>query len=586
MSEPESDDRAILSRREFIGAALGTAALTPRALALTAAKTAHAAAPADLPPPETIALSRLAFGPTPAELEALRSGAGTPRRRVAAWVESQLHPGGLEDKDCERRLAAAKLGTLAKDAKTLWTEHSIAANVLRDKSQAERKAFDAAMSSATAAGESNGARAGAARPAAFDDNKLRTQPVRELEAATWLRAVYSRRQLSEVLADFWHDHFNVYAWDAQIAPTFVPFDRDVIRRHALGNFRAMLEDVAKSPAMLFYLDNALSQSANPNENYARELFELHALGAENYLGTKDRREVPGYDAGEPVGYVDGDVYEAARALTGWRVANGRGVDDTGEFLYYEPWHDRFQQIVLGRPLQELQPPMKDGRDVLDLLADHPGTARYISRKLCRRLVGDAPSAALVAAAAKTFRAERRAPDQLRRVVRLIALSDEFRATWGGKMRRPFEVVVAMLRATGAEFSPSDAFLVAQGRAGQRLFQWRTPDGYPDDHTRWGGTSQTLERWRAANLLMSAGWEGARADPFAQTPAKLRTPREVARWWCARVLGRPASRATSDSIASFLAQGRNPGSPLSDAMLKERLSPAVALALMSPEFQVS
>jgi uncharacterized protein (DUF1800 family) len=192
----------------------------------------------------------------------------------------------------------------------------------------------------------------------------------------------------------------------------------------------------------------------------------------------------------------------------------------------------------------------------------------------------------VAAAAKVFRAERRAPDQLRRVVRAVATSAEFRAAWGRKMRRPFEVVVAMLRATGAEFAPSDAFLAAQGRAGQRLFQWRTPDGYPDDHARWGGTSPTLERWRAANLLMSGGWDGARADAFAQTPAKLRTPRQVARWWCARVLGRPASRATVGSIAGFLAQGRNTGSPLSDAMLKDRLSPAVALALMSPEFQLS
>ena len=176
------------------------------------------------------------------------------------------------------------------------------------------------------------------------------------------------------------------------------------------------------------------------------------------------------------------MYEAARALTGWRVANGRGVDDTGEFLYYEPWHDRFQKIVLGRPLQELQPPMKDGRAVLDLLADHPGTARYVSRKLCRRLVGDEPSPALVAAAAKVFHSERRAPDQLRRVVRAIVLSDEFRATWGRKMRRPFEVVVAMLRATGADFAPSDAFLGAQDGAGQRLFHGDRRTGYPDDRT--------------------------------------------------------------------------------------------------------
>jgi uncharacterized protein (DUF1800 family) len=585
MSDSEESERTVFSRREFLGAAVGAAAFAPRALAAAAAKTAPAvAASAGAPPLETIALCRLAFGATPGELEALRASGPTPRRRVAKWVEAQLHPDSIDDKSCERRIAAAKFTTLGKDLKTLWADHVLAANALREKSTAEQKAFDAAMS--TAAAVSAGAKGGPQRPPAFDDNKLRLQPVRELEAATWLRAVYSRRQLSEVLADFWHDHFNVYGWDQQIAPVFVPFDRDAIRRHALGNFREMIEATSKSPAMLFYLDNALSQSANPNENYARELFELHTLGAENYLGTKDRSQVPGFATGAPIGYVDGDVYEAARALTGWRVANGRGVDDTGEFLYYEPWHDRFQKIVLGRPIQELQPPMKDGRDVLDRLADHPGTARFVSRKLCRRLVGDEPSPALVAAAAKVFHAERRAPDQLRKVVRTIALSDEFRTTWGRKMRRPFEVVVAMLRATGAEFAPNDAFLGAQGRAGQRLFQWRTPDGYPDDHTRWGGTSPTLERWRTANTLLSNGWEGTRVDVFAQTPAKLRTPLQVARWWGARLLGRPAPRAATDAIAGFLAQGRNPGSPLTDAMLKERLSPAVALALMSPEFQVS
>ncbi len=575
-----------LSRRQFLGAAvLGAAALGTDAFAAAAAKTAGAPADPGLPPLETIALNRLAYGPTPAELEELHGYGPTPRKRLAVFLEKQLHPESVDDKACDARLAAARLETLGKDLKTLWADHVVAANALRDKSNAEQKAFDAAVSTAAAVALSTGAKSGPQRPPVFDDNKLRLQPVRELEAATWLRAVHSRRQLHEVLTGFWHDHFNVYGWDNQIAPVFTAFDRDVIRRHALGNFRAMIEDVTKSPAMLFYLDNALSQSANPNENYARELFELHTLGAENYFGTKDRSEVPGYDSGAPVGYVDGDVYEAARALTGWRVANGRGVDDTGEFLYYDGWHDRFQKIVLGRPLQELQPPLKDGRDVLDLLADHQGTARYVCRKLCRRLVGDEPPAALVAAAAKVFHAERKAPDQIRRVVRVIALSDEFKNTWGRKMRRPFEATVAMLRATGAEFAPGEPFLGAQGRAGQRLFQWRTPDGYPDDHKRWGGTTPTLERWRAANMLVGGAWDGVRVDLVKQTPASLKTPRQVASYWCRRVLGRPAPKARVEQIAEFLAQGRNPGSPIPDGMLKERLVPAVALALMSPEFQV-
>lgn len=565
-----------LSRRQFIAAAAGAAALTREAVAAPVPKPARkpaADAGTELPPLETIALCRLAYGPTPAELAELRALSPAPRKRLAAFLERQLHPESIDDKACDARLAAAKLETLQKDLKTLWADHVLAANAMREKMMAE-----AAVSSGTAPSP--------AKPPQADDNRLRQQPVRELEQATWLRAVYSRRQLHEVLTGFWHDHFNVFGWDNQIAPVFPALDRDVIRRHALGNFREMLEGAARSPAMLFYLDNALSQSANPNENYARELFELHTLGAENYFGTKDRSEVPGYDSGAPVGYVDGDVYEAARALTGWRVANGKNnVDDTGEFLYYEPWHDRFQKIVLGQPLQELQPPMKDGRDVLDLLCDHQGTARYVSRKLCRRLVGDEPPAALVAAAAKVFHAERKAPDQLRRVVRAIVLSDEFRGTWGRKMRRPFEVAVAMLRATGAEFAPGENFFGAQGRAGQRLFQWRTPDGYPDDRTRWGGTTPTLERWRTANMLVNGAWEGVRVDLVRETPAPLKTPRQVAAHWFERLLGRPAPRVRVEQVAAFLAQGRNADSPIPDAMLKERLAPAVALALMSPEFQV-
>jgi len=572
-----------LSRRGFLRAALGGAAAWRAAAASAAVPTAaRGAGPASgpLPPLETIALGRLAFGPTPAELDEWRARPGTPARRLAAHLDEQLHPESIDDRALDARLAAAKLATLSKDLKTLWADHVVAANALRDKAAAEQKAYDAAVSSAAARGA-----AAPPKPAAFDDYKLRVQPVRELEIAAWLRAVYGRRQLHEVLVDFWHDHFNVYAWDGQTAPAFAAFDRDAIRKHALGSFRALLEATATSPAMLFYLDNALSQSANPNENYARELFELHTLGAENYLGTKDRSEVPGYDDGEPAGYVDGDVYEAARAFTGWRVANGRGVDDTGEFLYYEPWHDRFQKIVLGRPLQELQPPMKDGRDVLDRLAAHPGTARYVCRKLCRRLVADDPPERLVAEAARVFRAESAAPDQLRRVVRAIVLSEEFRTTWGRKMKRPFEAAVSMLRVAQAEFAPSEAFLNAQARAGQRLFQWRTPDGYPDDRTRWGGTTPTLERWRTANLLVSNAWDGARVDLAGRLPAASRTPRQVARWLCERALGRPASKTTTDAVAEMLAQGRNVAAPLPDGWTKERLAPALALALMSPEFQL-
>jgi uncharacterized protein (DUF1800 family) len=162
------------------------------------------------------------------------------------------------------------------------------------------------------------------------------QPVYETKLATYVRAVHSKRQLLERMTEFWHDHFNIHPdRDERIAPGWAWFDRDVIRANAFGNFGKMLEAVATSPAMLMYLDNASSSRGGPNENFSRELFELHTLGAENYFGVK-RQDVIAKDAtGLPVGYVDDDVYEATRAFTGWRLSENKdepGLGNTGKFV--------------------------------------------------------------------------------------------------------------------------------------------------------------------------------------------------------------------------------------------------------------
>src|SRR5262249_35482846 len=149
-----------------------------------------------------------------------------------------------------------------------------------------------------------------------------TQPLRDVRDAAFIRAVYSQRQLNEVLADFWHNHFSVYAWDYSFASsTWASYDRDVIRGHMLGNFRQMLEAVATSPAMLYYLNNYVNQVAGTNENYGRELFELHTMGTENYAGVVDPFSVPKI-GGTATQYCDNDVYETARCFTGWRVNDG------------------------------------------------------------------------------------------------------------------------------------------------------------------------------------------------------------------------------------------------------------------------
>ena len=359
----------------------------------------------------------MAFGPRPGDLEAFQALGGDDESRLETYVDQQLDPESINDEELDARLE--RYTTLTKSQTQLWAEHT------RGPSSA------------------------------------RNQPLHETEAAVFIRAVHSKRQLREVLADFWNNHFNVFPQSGTISSVFSHYDNSVIRPNLLGNFREMLEAVATSPAMLFYLDNYLNINAGPNENYARELFELHTLGADRYLGVVRQNEVPRDEAGKPVGYVDDDVYEATRSLTGWTVN-----EDTGEFFYRTDRHDRFQKNVLGQFLPPDQPPLADGKMVLDLLASHPGTGRHIAYKLCRRLVADHPSPALVEEVAQVFTATWQAPDQLAQVTRRILLSQEFRLTWGRKVKRPFEVLTSFLRGLGTTFISSVTSFPGQAWVGK------------------------------------------------------------------------------------------------------------------------
>jgi uncharacterized protein (DUF1800 family) len=399
-----------------------------------------------------------------------------------------------------------------------------------------------------------------------------------------LRAVYSKRQLVEVLADHWHDHFNVYGWDYWTAPTFVHYDRDVIRKHMLGNFRQMLEAVAKSPAMIYYLDNQSNEGGDPNENFARELFELHGMGAENYLGVRASNDPTIFDEnGERIGYIDEDVYGATTCFTGWRV-NG----DTGNFEFDDSKHFPFQKIVLGREIPSFQG-IQDGYDVLDLIVNHPGTARYICRRLCRRLISDDPPESVVEAAAAVFMANLNAPDQLKKVVRTILLSPEFRTTWAQKVKRPFEFSVSLLRAANADFEPEDSFYWSYDSTGHALFRWSPPNGYPDSKEAWTGTMPTLQRWRHCNWLVEWKYkEGPQKDQRRlrfeeQTPSAVKTPIQLVDYWSNRILGRTLPDDEYQPIVEFMAFGRNPAQELPPADLEERLRFMIALIFMSPSF---
>ena len=355
----------------------------------------------------------------------------------------------------------------------------------------------------------------------------------------------------------------------------------------------MLEAVAQSPAMLYYLDNQSNSGGNPNENYARELFELHTLGAENYLGvvpltvgSNGQFEHPGpKDAnGRPLLYVDEDVYGATTCFTGWR-ANG----DTGAFTFDSTAHFPYQKLVLGQAIPASQG-VKDGRDVLDLLARHVGTARHICRKLCRRLIGDNPPERIVQAVAAIFVANLDAPDQLQKVVRTILLSEEFRTTWGEKIKRPFEYVVGLLRATGADFTPDGTFLWFTTLMGQRLFSWQPPNGYPDVRSSWSSTMPMLQRWRMCNWLLNNwtyGGEGPDKDKpriTLENPPTLKKPTQIVDFWAQWLMGRPLPEGERGPIVEFMAGGRNIDFDLPDDQIKERLRSMVGLLLMSQSFQ--
>ena len=548
-----------------------------------------------LPPISVIALNRLAWGPKPGDtntsIEAFNALGADDGTRLSAYVTQQLDPtfvATADDADTRLTAAAANLPSLGLSLPQLWTTYYT------------------------------------------PQNATRTRPTQDVRVAALIRAVFSRRQLYEVLVDFWHNHFSIYAWGNDYASaTWATYDRDVIRPNALGNFHALLQGVAQSTAMLYYLSNYISQGALFNENWGRELMELHTLGVENYLGPKDPTSVPADPAsplGLAVGYVDNDVYEAARCFTGWRINNGQSgaPGNDGTYFYYQQWHDRANKLFLKQYIPADQAQEQDGKHVLDLLAQHPGTARFVVRKLWRRLISDnvpAPGTpnALFDAVVKTFSNNWQAPNQIQLVVQqlllgvpasgsTLAIPSPFGTTWGEKIKRPHEVLYSALRTVGADIKVDGAGLstlwTSYDAMGQQQFGRRSPDGYPDVHDAWTNTTSMLYRWRTiSNLLENAFYNptaltGVQVDNNALLAASsVNTPSSLADFWIARTLGRamddPAHRA---QIVTLL-QGWDTGNPATSAKpiyatdavmapadIANRLRRMIAVILMAPEFQ--
>ncbi|HEY0349143.1 MAG TPA: DUF1800 domain-containing protein, partial [Pyrinomonadaceae bacterium] len=359
-----------------------------------------------------------------------------------------------------------------------------------------------------------------------------------------LRAVYSERQLQEVMVDFWTNHFNVYAAKGADRWLLTSYDRDTIRPHTLGKFYDLLLADAQSPAMLFYLDNfqSVSPNAQPaqqrpgaargplanlrmsnnpqdqrpqqqqqrrgiNENYARELMELHTLGVDG-------------------GYTQKDVQEVARCFTGWTIIAPRGAgaaaqaiinprmadmvrNNPGSFIFRPGVHDNGEKIVLGHKIPA-GGGEKDGLMVLDILAHHPATAKFIATKLVRRFVADEPPPALVDRVAQTFL---KTDGDIREMLRTIFSSPEFNSSdaYRAKVKRPFELAVSAVRTIGADTNGGPQFHQWIQRMGQPLYGFQTPNGYSDVAENWVNTGALLERMNFALALVSNRIPGTHVD---------------------------------------------------------------------------
>jgi uncharacterized protein (DUF1800 family) len=509
------------------------------------------------------------------DITAFNGLGGTDDARLSAYIEAQMNPASIADTACTARLNDPLFTTLNKTIPQLWADHIVATVSYQQ----------------------------------------RMRPAHEVECAALTRAVYSERQLQERMTEFWHNHFHVFGWHYDSGPMFVQYDRDVIRPNVFGNYRVMLEASAKSPSMLMYLNNASNVAGGPNENYARELLELHGLGAENYLGASLRQtQVPGYATGTPSGYVDEDVYNVTRALTGWSLRNGHWqypTQNDGTFVARSAWHDPYPKEVLALRLPYSVDPLADGHAILDRIAQHPGTGRFVCRKLARRFVGDDPAQSLVDAMASVFTANWNQPDQLKRVYRVLFLSNEFKTSFGDKVKRPVEYFAHALRVVnanhtfkpdGAEnaYSLTEELLDRLVQSGQRPYYWSPPNGFPDRAGAWRGTSALAMGWRMFGRIVEAKVSDVFiADVLAQTTAALaapnRTATQIVDFWLNRVFGYSIDPAQRTKLIDFLRQNGTAtealnfdtdawnGNDLKAHYNQQRLRTLVAMMLSTPEF---
>jgi uncharacterized protein (DUF1800 family) len=431
----------------------------------------------------------------------------------------------------------------------------------------------------------------------------------ELALAKVDRAIHSDRQLYEVMTDFWTNHFNVYAFKGADRWLLTAYERDAIRPNAMGKFRDLLEATSKSPAMLFYLDNwqSVDPQANErmqaeiaarrqefqrflgrmypltlgppfpppaqapkakvaqarrglNENYGRELMELHTLGVDG-------------------GYTQKDVTEVARAFTGWTIRTPR---QSAEFFFAERLHDEGSKVVLGKKIHAGG--MKDGEEVLDLLAHHPSTAHFISLKLARHFVSDQPPQALVERMSKTFL---RSGGNIQEVLRAMIYSPEFwsRSAYRAKIKTPFELVVSTARALALDTDVAIPLVQWTARIGEPLYQCEPPTGYSDKAETWVNTGALLNRLNFALAFAGNRLPGLKVNTAALIgPDAAGDPQRALEGSILVFLGGEISEQSRATLESKLADPSVTRTQLDDARGQADVGLIAGLVLGSPEFQ--
>jgi uncharacterized protein (DUF1800 family) len=599
------------------------------------------------------ALNRLAYGPRPGDMERVR------QMGLAKWIEEQLNPGSIDDKTMEARLenyptlrlSTAKL--IAEYPQPKQVEKQVEKQAQARAQQEQRRADAAAavvekdmqssqgqgaisdtpgptpvsapqsspdnantpapmkmeQSRGNLAANSVGKRdvLGGGDPnnvprAIADDSKRPQRIVAELGMSKVTRAIYSERQLQQVMDDFWFNHFNVFAGKGEDRYYLTSYERDVIQPHALGKFKDLLTATAKSPAMLFYLDNFLSAApraaqrqvaeramreqmrrrrfggpwpsrpaSNPqqaakknerglNENYGRELMELHTLGVDG-------------------GYTQKDVTEVARCFTGWTIDKPRQYAD---FKFDERLHDPDPKYVLGKKIHAGG--MKDGEQVIDLLVHHPNTAKFISTKLARRFVSDDPPPSLVNRMAETFKSS---DGDIRAVLKTMIWSPEFwsRAAYRAKIKTPFELVVSAARATGSDVDTPMPLLQWIGRIGEPLYQCQPPTGYADKSEAWVNSGALLNRLNYSLALAGNKMRGARTDVPSLLGLDSSTDPKVVLERAVQVfLGGHAAPTTVEALEKQLENPQLLQAKLDDPRKQVDLGVVAGLVLGAPEFQ--